>query len=202
MLFRSPRFAELAVPGKVAPFELAQDARICGPSVGRWEAVIVAHTAAEASLDDAIRVYSARVGGGGPVDLGTAGVSAARIRVGSDVWTSVRRARKPGELWLIAPAAARAAVTDAFAATVASREAFTLPEGVAARVEIHDPQARVSGAPDELAGLVSLWIEVRLTPDGGAKIMGEGRARDEGSARTAALRMNARIAAMADSFLV
>ncbi len=77
---------------------------------------------------------------------------------------------------------------------------------LAARAEMHDrgldSSARISGALDELAGLVSLLIEVRLTPEGGARITGEGHARDEGSARAAALRMNARIAAMADSVLV
>jgi len=196
ILYTEPRFAELEIPNKVEPFEAVEGARFCGARVGSWEAVAFRHTLSDAAVDGALRVYGSRVDGGGPVDLGARGVRATRIRIATDVWTAVRRDKARDELWLVAPEAARDSLGQSEMAT------FDVPDGVAAVAELVPPRDRMRSPPDELAELSSLHVEVRLTSEGGARILGLGVAPDERSARAIADRMNERVARSAESFFV
>jgi hypothetical protein len=197
ILHTEPRFRELEIPNKVNAFEAVESARFCGARVGFWEAVVFRHTLSDAAVDEALRAYGARVDAGGPVDLGVTGVRATRIRIATDVWTAVRRDKNRDELWLVAPEAARDSLT-----LHSEMATFDVPDGVVAVAELSAPRDRIVSPADEIAELVSLHLEMRLTPEGGAQIFGTGVAQDERSARAIADRMNKRVARSAESFFV
>ncbi len=197
ILHTEPRFAELEIPNRVNPFKAVERARFCGARLGAWEAVVFRHTLSDTAVDGALRIYGARVDGGGSVDLGIGGARATRIRIATDVWTAVRREKNRDELWFVAPEAARDSLT-----LHSEMAAFDVPDGVVAVAELVPPRDRMLSPPDEIAELLSLHVEVRLTPDGGASIFGMGLAQDEGTARAVADRMNERVARSAESFFV
>jgi hypothetical protein len=197
ILHTEPRFAELEMPNNVDPLEVIERGRFCGARMDTWEAVVFRHTLSDAAVDGALRAYGARVDGGGPVDLGVTGVRATRIRIATEVWTAVRRDKNRGELWLVAPEAARDSLT-----LHSEMATFDVPNGVVAVAELAAPRDRMVSPADEIAELVSLHVEVRLTPEGGAQILGTGVAQDERSARAIADRMNERVARSAGSFFV
>lgn len=214
ILLTEARFVELEIPGKIRPFEDVQTVRFCGSTLGAWEAVVIRHGLEGRVVEDALRVYGARVDRGGPLDLGLrssgqapgqapgqAGVSATRLRVATDVWTAVRREISPGELWLVAPDAARASVVD-FADEASAGGLPAPPEGLAAVLELTQPRARISDSPQELAELTSLHVELRLLPEGGAELTGRAQADNAVAAREIARRIEERIARVADSVFV
>lgn len=183
---------------KIVPFEVADEARLCGRAPLAWEAVVIRHALPAARVDEALAVYGARIDHGGPFDFGVPGAHASKIRIADDVWTAVVRDHAPHELWLLAPEAARASVTDH--PEKAGEE--PMPAPLAVRAVVHDPSSRFSWAAHELDGVVTLDLGLTLLPDGAARLEGTAVASSPDAAKEAARRMTATIERAAGTFFV
>lgn len=178
-----PRIDGFSLPGKLAPLDAANEARLCARELGAWEAVVLRHALPEPTVREALALYGSRVGGGGPLAIGVGGVRASKVRVAEDVWTAIER--DPRELWLVAPEAARASLAE----HAARATELPLERGTAVRVHVTAPVERLPWAASELRGATALTLAVESLPNGGAHLTGvvSTASRDDAKAVARAL---------------